>query len=388
MHMNIRKMISITVAASVLSLSVSGCFLLTVIETPKIEETAGKYIELIKKGKYNSAKLHVADEDDYFLAADPDESTVTLMNTLLDNSEYTVSVNNVTKTDASADIIFEMPDLSVIADEGYTFDEFVEAMGDIDETVEQSVEFEFSKEEDKWLIEPESTEDFYNFLTGVFEGIDFGPLNERTALEAVDTFFGLLAQGDYESAMAMSAGDQASVQQALSSLGAMGDISGISDLFAAYYSNIQYETIVTEVTDDAITVSVTGTAPDVQTAVDTALADHDIIVPVIADYIDNYVHGNNDYTGIFNSIIAIGTDAVSTAGMIPYSCDITVTADENGILRLNPGEGFIFNFSMPELDTENLGIEAVMLLIEQGRLTYADAMTLYSEGVPTPQMPF
>lgn len=375
--MNTKKFVSAVTAASVLALSFTGCSLLGGKDKAAIEEVATSYIDYIKDGKLNKSADLVVDEEDYFQENAFPVQQEDLLSAVLASTEFTVENIEVKKDSGSADIVFTMPDLDSIADEGYSFEEFLDAVGDIDDTVEETVEFEFSKDGEDWLIEGDSTEDLYNFFLGIGEGIEFSGLSESAALEAVDTFMAYLAQGDVNGVLSMSP-DGADIFDSLDDFTeALGsDNTVISNLFSSYFSQVDYESSISSVSEDAIVVSLTGTAPDAEPAITAAVQDHNVIVPIYADYIESLVSGNYDTAALTGEILdAVSTAVAQTTLTTAYNASVTVTADDDGNLYCDPTEdgSFFYDFEFPEVaDSSELMVEALDLLLEQGRISQSD----------------
>ena len=375
--MNTKKFVSAVTAASVLALSFTGCSLLGGKDKAAIEEVATSYIDYIKDGKLNKSADLVVDEEDYFQENAFPVQQEDLLSAVLASTEFTVENIEVKKDSGSADIVFTMPDLDSIADEGYSFEEFLDAVGDIDDTVEETVEFEFSKDGEDWLIEGDSTEDLYNFFLSIGEGIEFSGLSESAALEAVDTFMAYLAQGDVNGVLSMSP-DGADIFDSLDDFTeALGsDNTVMSNLFSSYFSQVDYESSISSVSEDAIVVSLTGTAPDAEPAITAAVQDHNVIVPIYADYIESLVSGNYDTVALTGEILdAVSTAVAQTTLTTAYNASVTVTADDDGNLYCDPTEdgSFFYDFEFPEVaDSSELMVEALDLLLEQGRISQSD----------------
>ena len=372
--MNTKKFVCMVTAASLFVLPLSGCSLFGGKDKAAIEEVATSYIDYIKSGKLNKSAALVADEEDFFQENAFPAQQEDLLSVVLPASEYEVQNIEVNKTSASAEIVFTIPDLDSIADEGYSFTEFLEAVDDIDETVEETVEFDFTKDGDEWLIEGDSTEDFFNFLSGIGADLEFG-LSESGALEAVDTFMSYLAQGDVDGVLSMSpegADIFDSYDEFLEEMGT--DSTLYSDLFSSFFSNVEYTSSVVSASEDEVVVSLEGTAPDAQAAMTEAASDHAVMVPIFADYLEAVLAGNYDQNIIVTELIEAVTGSVAQSNqMIPYSTSITVTADEEGNFYCDPSDGFFYDFDFPDIaDADELMPEALDLLLEQGRISQSD----------------
>ncbi|MBR1797919.1 MAG: hypothetical protein IJ757_07940 [Clostridiales bacterium] len=375
--MKAKKIVGIVTTVAVLATSLSGCALLGGKDKAAIEEAATGYVDAIRDGKLKNSKKYVVDEEDYFQENELPSQQQELVNAVLEASSYEVEDVEVNKTKASANVVFTMPDLESIADEGYSFDEFIEAIEDIDDEVEESVSFSFVKDGEDWLIKADSTEDFYEFLMGIGEGIEFSGLSEAAAIEAVDTFVDYLRDGDLESAIAISSSDT-DINDYQSQMSMFGD--AVVGVMSAYFSNVEYTSEVTETNEDSITVALTGTAPDAANAIQAAFADVDTMAPVMADVMEALNDGG-DLNSAYESIFAVASSAVQSADSTAYSTTAVVTADEDGNLQVDPGENFFFDMDAinidEALDSEELMMATYAILLERGSITQAeyDAIT-------------
>ena len=341
--MNTKKVMSIVTAASMLVLSVSGCSLLGGKDRQAIEDAATGYIDAVNAGKFNKSLKFVEDEEDFFQENEIPSDQAELVAAVMGASEITVENIEAKKDKGSADIVFTMPDLDEIADEGYSLDEFIDAIEDIEGETEETVEFSFVKDGEDWLIEADSTEEYYNFLMSIGEGIEFSGLSEAAALETVDTLVNLLREGDLQGVAAICGESE---ELDFSDLEEEGmDVNSIINVFSAYYTGLDYTSEVTEVTEDAITVSLTGTAPDAQAAIEETFSDPDTVAPLLADVYESYLNGGNgDISAAYSSVYSLIGEAIVSADTIPYSSSVVVTADEEGNLFAEPADDFIFDF--------------------------------------------
>ena len=373
--MNTKKVMSIVTAASMLVLSVSGCSLLGGKDRQAIEEAATGYIDAVNAGKFNKSLKFVEDEEDFFQENEIPSDQAELVAAVMGASEITVENIEAKKDKGSADIVFTMPDLDEIADEGYSLDEFIDAIEDIEGETEETVEFSFVKDGEDWLIEADSTEEYYNFLMSIGEGIEFSGLSETAALETVDTLVNLLREGDLQGVAAICGESE---ELDFSDLEEEGmDVNSIINVFSAYYTGLDYTSEVTEVTEDAITVSLTGTAPDAQAAIEETFSDPDTVAPLLADVYESYLNGDNgDMSAAYSSVYSLIGESIVSADTIPYSSSVVVTADEEGNLFAEPADDFIFDFDSIDIGTMLSSDEAVMaafdLLLEQGRISQSD----------------
>ena len=374
--MNTKKFVSMVTAASLFTLSLSGCSLLGGKDKAAIEETATSYIGYIMSGKLNKSAALVVDEEDYFQENAFPVQQEDLLSVVFESTEFEVENIEVNKNSGSAEIVFSIPDLDSIADEGYSFTEFLDAVGDIDDKVEETVELDFSKDGDEWLIEGDSTEDLFNLFGGIGADLEFG-LSEGSAIEAVDTFVNYLAQGDVDGVLSMSP-DGAQIFDSVGEIiDNLGDTTIMGNIFSSYYSRLEYTPSIVSANEDEVVVALDGTAPAAQAAVEAALEDPDVLTPIIADYIEANINGTYDFIQIAASLLdAVYTAENGTTETTDYSATVTVTADDEGNFYCDPDDGFFFDFDFPDItDSDALIVDALGLLLDQGRISQSDYNT-------------
>ena len=381
--MTMRKALSLLTASAILAGSLSGCALLGGKDKKACGETVTSYVEAVSKSKFGTSKKYVLDGEDYFLEHELDGQTWGILEALWGATEFELGDIEVNKNSATVEVEFTFPDLESIADEGYSYDEFIDAIADAD-TTEETFEFELSKDDDEWFIEADSTEDFYNFLVGLTEDLEFSGLSEDAAIEAVATFIDLLASGDVEGAQAMSTSFADTVAGYASALESSDYTVAIGSLMGAYFSHLDYVLEVTEIASDAITVTVTGTAPDAATSVAEATNDPDALAPVVADYLEGILNNNLDMQSLMSELFNVIVNAVVNADLIPYSSYAVVTCDEDGNLLVDPDTEFMPSFEFDGfMDGDEVVPVAAALLLEQGRITPEQYAALVGDVVTT-----
>ena len=368
--MNIKRITGLVLASSMLVLSVGGCGILGGKDKAAVRETVGNYIAAVRDGKLKSSKKLVEDGEDFFQDAVLSSDQQALITAVLDASDTEVDDVEVNRDEASANVLFTMPDLEEITDEGYSPDEFVEAVPDIDETIEEEIEFRLVRDGDDWLIDPDSTEDFYDLLMSVVGDISFSTLNPASAVETVDRFIGYLADGDVDSALNMSAGGSFNMND----LDGLEIISSFSDILSAYYSRLDYTAQVTDTSETGITVEVTGTAPDAQDAIIAAFSDESVIVPLCADMLEYMFGGDINPITLYGMVFEPFADVISNAQTVPFSSTAEVSLNDAGELVIDPAADF-FQVNMNDVDLGSIEYfqqQALDLLLEQGRITQSD----------------
>lgn len=363
-----KKILTIAAAPAVIAGILGSCSLLDALEKPNIESVVTEYITAVQDAHYDEAAELVADSEDAFLLNGMNDTEAGLIAAIQDASEFEFGEIVIGDGSASVQVVFTLPDIESIAEEGYSYEEFVAAVGDIGETFDETLEFELVKEDEEWLVEPDSTSDYYDLLMSMIEDLNFTNLTEENALALVSTFMTDIEEGN--------AGDAASLlgntDSGLASyVGLAGTIGGFNDVITGYFSRLDYELEVTEVTDEYIAVTASGTGPDMQAVVDAVLEDEEVMVPIAADYIEATVNGSSlNYLTILSSLTGTISDKISQAGTGPVEVVFHVTEDESGTLVLDPVSNVGFDFEIPDLTSRtDLIIPAVALLYDEGRIT-------------------
>ena len=366
--MPIKRVLSVITASAILAGTLSSCSMFDYLEKSNITSSLLKYLTAVQAADYNESAELVVDEEDAFILNEMDDSEAGLIAAILAASEFEIGDIEIDGESASAEVTLTLPDIESIADEGYSYDEFLGAVAELNDTVDETLEFELVKEDEEWLVEPDSTSDYYDLLMSMIEDLSFTNLTEENALALVSTFMTDIEEGN--------AGDAASLlgntDSGLASyVGLAGSIGGFNDVITGSFSRLDYELEVTEVTDEYIAVTASGTGPDMQAVVDAVLEDEEVMVPIAADYIEATINGSSlNYLTILSSLTGTISDKISQAGTGPVEVVFHVTEDESGTLVLDPVSNVGFDFEIPDLTSRtDLIIPAVALLYDEGRIT-------------------
>ena len=371
--MNTRNILCVLTASTLISGMLGSCSLTEARDRTSIDDVLTEYLEAVQQADYDTSKLFVKDGEDYFVDNAMSDDDAILIAAIWDNTEFDASDISIEEDSATATVTFYFPDIESIAEEGYSFDEFVEAIPGIEDTTEQDLEFELTKEDDNWIIEHDSTEELYNLLLSLIEDLEFGRLTEENAIAAVETFMTSIAAGDLQSASSMlSTTDNTYftyAQAASSATGALGD--GINNVFAGYFSRADYETSATEVTEEYIMVTVSGTAPDLQATIDSVLDNPDVMVPIYADYVEGYISNNSVYMfSIAGSLFDALSQEITQSPIVPLEIVFKVTEGEDGNLYLEPVSGPDLDVDINSLTSRTDYIAAaIMQLVSEGRIS-------------------
>lgn len=395
-----KKAIGSLIAASMLLGSLSGCSLLGGgKDAEAISEAADSFVSNVVSGKPDKAAKAVQDSDEAFLEAGDFGGNEDIAEALLGSAEYEIdNVEGKAKDEqGSADIVFTWADLDAIVEDGMTKDELIDALSDPEETTEETVTLELVYDDEEWFVDPDSAVDFMEFLADQVADLEVGGLSEDSAIAAVDEFIGYLTAGDMDNALAMSYEND--LEEKITEDG--GDpaivIPAMGDVYAAYFSKVEYEASVESSTEDSVTVAITGTAPEYTSEFNAILCDVDTLAPIYAPIFGAFINGGDedsiDMNDSYVSIIGLLTDAINSSTTTEdYDCTIVVTADEDGNLLVDPDDNF---FSVDDsLDIEpddsiedELIVACLDILLADGTIdqaTYDTYAVLYGGATVAP----
>lgn len=367
--MHTRKILSIITSSAILLGTLSGCSLFDYLEKSNVTSALLKYLIAVQEADYNESSELVVDEEDAFLLNEMSDTEAELIAAIQDASEYEIGEIDVNGNSATAQVIFTLPDIESIANEGYSYEEFIAAIGDIEDTVDENIEFELVREDDDWFIEADSTEEYYDLLIGIVDSLEFTRLTEENALELVDTFMTELTSGNIDDAVAMLDNPDNEITTYAQMASSM---DGFDEVFTNFFSRVDYELEATEVTEEYINVTASGTGPDMQAIIDSVVNNQDVMIPIVADYIEATLNGDTlNYLTIASSLAGALAQETTVAPTGPLTVVFQVTENEDGDLVLNPVSGTGLDFEIPDLTSRtDLILPAVTQLLSEGRITF------------------
>lgn len=367
--MHTRKILSIITSSAILLGTLSGCSLFDYLEKSNVTSALLKYLTAVQEADYNESSELVVDGEDAFLLNEMSDTEAELIAAIQDASEYEIGEIDVNGSAASAHVIFTLPDIESIANEGYSYDEFIAAIGDIEDNVDENIEFELVREDDDWFIEADSTEEYYDLLIGIVDSLEFTRLTEENALELADTFMTELTSGNIDGAVAMLDNPDNEITTYAQMASSM---DGFDEVFTNFFSRVDYELEATDVTEEYINVTASGTGPDMQAIIDSVVNNQDVMIPIVADYIEATLNGDTlNYLTIASSLAGALAQGATVAPTGPLTVVFQVTENEDGDLVLNPVSGTGLDFEIPDLTSRtDLILPAVTQLLSEGRITF------------------
>lgn len=366
--MHLKKILSIITASALMAGALSSCSMFDYLEKSNVTSALLKYLTAVQEADYNESSELVVDGQDAFLVNEMNDQEAELITAILSSSEFEIGDIEIDGESASAEVTVTLPDIESIADEGYSYEEFIEAIGTLDEKVDETLEYELNKSDEEWLIEGDSTEEYYNLLMDLIADLDFSILTEENAIELVNSFMTNLSEGNTNEAVAMLSNPDS---QLASYAQTASLVDGFSDVITGYFARVEYVPEATEITDEHIIVTATGTGPDMQGIIDAVVDDEDVMVPIYADYIESMLNGSTlNYLTVAGSLMGAVSEQTAVAETGPMEVVFEVTEGEDGRLYLEPVSGLGLDIEIPDLtERTEYVIPAVGQLLSEGRIT-------------------
>ena len=157
-------------------------------------------------------------------------------------------------------------------------------------------------------------------------------------------------------------------------------VPGISDALTAYCDRLTYTSEVAEDTDDYIIVVVSGTAPDLQAAIDSVLDNADVMVPIYADYIEAVSNGQDEnilllsVAGTLMDAVCTELDTIQTS-QVEFTFKVTEGGDGELQLELTGGPEINIDFNSLTSRTDYI-LPAIGQLLADGRISFDQMLEL------------
>lgn len=370
--MNKKKFISIITATCLLALPISGCNKPEDKEDKEssddidIEEITEDVTEVVTD--FLDA---VCDNEINIMPNDITDRQNSMIRTLLPLTDYEIDDVEATEKSATATVIFTMPDLSEISDAGIKYEEFNSTINSIDTTTEETLEFELSPDDDGWVIEGSSADNFCNMIIGIVDSVEFVRLTEDEAMEALDLYIDQLS---YESSAPYAIESTDPTSPAWSTyLECAGFMDGqpyeLYDFLSNYFIRLDYEAVVTESTNESVTIQLTGMAPESTESV-AYYMNNVILATDIYENLIEWQYAGETPDGYYNAIFGMMTLGVYNSDLVDYSATIMVTVDDEGNYIFYAEDGFL---PAPYTDTptnnDTMVTCALDNLLERGVIT-------------------
>lgn len=385
-----KKAVSVLLASCLTASILTGCdlpFGKKKAQQAVVEDYIGACLEF----DYHAAAALVQDKDDAFQDVSLESPQRDICEMVLSKAEF-----EVVKVDNDRALVnFTAPDVDrALKRENIAALELEDVEDILEDTyklLEEEFEFDLVKDGKEWLIDPDSTEDFAEFISEI--GLDAAPelgLGTR-ALEKFNTIISLMAEGNVAAADALMYHDGYSGTYDLSYV--FGDDAEdiITSYYAALYSSVDYEAEIISCDSSSVTLEITGTRLDLNESMSDIAANNAVItVPyvkaLILFYISisefDYSSGLNDldYSGYLEAAVQFYIDCLEAADPKPFTLTVVVEIDETGEpLICEDDIDIIENVNTPDF-AEEFYYQALDELLADGEITQEQYDELYGQS--------
>lgn len=381
----VRKAISVLLITSLCASLLTGCDLPWGKKKAQ-QEVVETYLNACFEFDYRKAASCVEDKDDAFQDFYPDSPQLEICETILSLAQFEVEkVDNdrVLVALTVPDIDRALKRMNVAAVE---LEDLEDILSDTDKLIEEEFEFDLIKDKKEWVIEPESTEEFVEFVSEL--GLEIAPeigLGTR-AKDFYDTFISCLREGNIDAAYNMMYG----------SGGYGGGVTGFygadtNDLIAEFYSSIfgsvDYELEIVSCEGSSVTLEVSGTRADIGSAVayvsgNDADASVEFLKRMALFYVGyssfDYDHDDMDafedlFYGYMEALVEFYIACIDRADTESFTFEIELEIDENGNFSFvdDPMSAILGDVDEPEF-AEGFYEQALDELLASGEITQSE----------------
>jgi len=341
MTSRVKKAVSLLLISSLCASLLTGCDLPWGKKKAQ-QEVVETYLNACFEFDYRKAASCVQKKDDAFSDFYPDSPQLEICEMILSNAQY--EVQKVENDRVLVDIT--MPDIDrVLKRENVAaleVEDLEDMLSDTDKMLEESFDFDLIKDGKEWVIDPDSTEDFVEFISelGVEAASEIG-LGSR-AKSYVEALIGYFQSGNISAAYDMMYGSSYGSVYSMYGSSSLNDI--ITELYVALYGTIEYDIEVVSCNSSSVTLEFTGTKPNLADAMDEACEHNaDLSVPFLKRLMIFYLEFNNmDYSdydsdafetliyGYYDALIDFYVSCIGAADSEEFSCEIELEINEDG----------------------------------------------------------
>lgn len=380
MNKRTRKAICVVIATCLTASMLAGCNI-SFGKTKAQKELVERYLNACIEFEYRDASSCVKGSGDAFQDVDLGPVQQEICELCLSEAQFEVEE---IKNDRAL-VKFSMPDIDRILKRenvaALEVEDLDDLIADSDKLIEEEFEFDFIKDKREWLIDPDSTEEFAEFISefGLDVSSEIG-LGSR-AVAFFDSFMSCLAQGNIDAAYAfIDTGSGYSVGS-MNSYYSSDVVAQLEDFYAALFGTVTYEAEVSSCNGSAVVLEVTGTRAAFYDSMQYVIANNpDMTVPYMKDMIlceirlMDFDYSNGDLTSLIEESLEIQIEfyiqCLELAQTEDFECTVEVDIDENGNMSLDPnimtdilGEDQSFDYPQEFYE------QALDELLEEGQIT-------------------
>lgn len=376
-------------AVSLLLISSLGASLLTGCDLPwgkkkAQQEVVETYLDACFEFDYRKAASCVQKKDDAFQDFYPESPQLEICEMILSNAQYEVQkiendrvLVNITMPDI--DRVLKRENVAALEVE-----DLEDLLSDTDKLLEERFDFDLIKDGKEWVIDPDSTEEFVEFISelGVETASEIG-LGSR-AMDYVDTFISCLQSGNLDAAYSMMYGGD---YYSFSGFYGTDVNDSLTRFYSALFGSIEYEAEVVSLSSSSVTIEINGTRVDLDSSIaDVSANNADLSVPMIKQLMRLYLqyehvdYSNYDPTAaetlLFDYITCLVDfyiGCIDVADSESFNCEIELEIEDDGTFSFvgDPLECFYDDLEEPVF-AEEFYEQARDELLASGEITESE----------------
>lgn len=376
-------------AVSLLLISSLGASLLTGCDLPwgkkkAQQEVVETYLDACFEFDYRKAASCVQKKDDAFQEFYPESPQLEICEMILSNAQYEVQkiendrvLVNITMPDI--DRVLKRENVAALEVE-----DLEDLLSDTDKLLEERFDFDLIKDGKEWVIDPDSTEEFVEFISEL--GLEVAPeigLGSR-AVDFVDAFINCLKSGNIDAAYSMMYGND---YYGYSSIFGDDVNDSLSEFYATLFGSIEYEAEVVSLSSSSVTVELNGTRADLNSAISEVGANNaELSVPLIKQLMRMYLEYNNMDYSVYNPgaaetflyeyiscLVDFYIGCTDVADSLEFTCEIELEIEDDGTFSFvgDPLECFYDDLEEPVF-AEEFYEQARDELLASGEITESE----------------
>ena len=305
------------------------------------QEVVETYLNACFEFDYRKAASCVQKKDDAFQEFYPESPQLEICEMILSNAQY--EVEKIENDRVLVNIT--MPDIDrVLKRENVAsleVEDLEDMLSDTDKLLEERFDFDLIKDGKEWVIDPDSTEEFVEFISEL--GLEVVPeigLGSR-AVDFVDDFINCLKSGNIDAAYSMMYGND---YYGYSSVFGDDVNDSLSEFYATLFGSIEYEAEVVSLSSSSVTVELNGTRADLNSAISEVSANNaELSVPLIKQLMRIYLEYNNmDYSvydpgasetflyEYISCLVDFYVGCTDVADSLEFTCEIELEIEDDG----------------------------------------------------------
>ena len=390
MSVRFKKTISVLLMSCLTASLLAGCNI-SFGKATKQQEVVERYMGACLEFDYRQIASCIEDKDDAFQDLQLESPQREIVELVLSKAEFEVVevendrvLVNLTVPDIDKALRREcIPALEV--------EDLGDILDDSGKTIEEEFEFDLVKVDKEWLIDPDSTEEFAEFVSEI--GLEVAPqigLGTK-AIAFFDTVMTYLAQGNVDAAYDLlyrygnagsSSGSGATYSPELDAL--------IDEYYGAIFSRVEYEAEVVSCDDSCITLEITGTRAALYDAASAAACENEeLSLPFVKRVIMLYMafegSGYSEYGDVLaDYLIAYTTFDIAClefADTESFTVQVDIEIQPNGDLTMQEDVlSDVMGYNDVPVFADEFYYAALDELLADGEITQAVYDDLVEEG--------